>query len=257
LDIGNGGYWIVKNSCSSEWGYDGFFNIEYGSLNIDSVEIDWVEYNPDSFNNWPPKVNSGGIYLGSANEEIKFDGTQTVDPDDDIIEYNWDFGDETQKNGEIQTHTYTEEGIYQVKLTVTDNKSNIGIDETWAFIDNSNNAPKTPILRGRRIGQEEKEYEYTFYSEDVDGDEVYYYLNWGDVYWTGSWQPWIGPYESGEKVILTNIWDTDGDFVVRVKAKDKYGAESDWATLPVKIPIYKTNIMFNSLIFRLINFLQI
>ena len=27
--ISNGGYWIIKNSFSSEWGYNGFFNLEY------------------------------------------------------------------------------------------------------------------------------------------------------------------------------------------------------------------------------------
>jgi C1A family cysteine protease len=234
--IGNGGYWIVKNSCSSEWGYNGFFNIEYGSLNIDSIAIDWVEYDPESYNNWAPKVYSGGIYQGTVEAEINFDGTRTTDPEDDIVQYLWDFGDGTQKNGVTQTHTYDEEGIYPVTLTVTDTNGNIGIDETWAFIDRTNSPPDTPVLRGRRIGQSDVEFEYTFYANDPDGDEVYYYLNWGDVYWTGLWHPWIGPYESGEKVTLTNIWNKNGDYVVRVKAKDKYETKTSWATLPVMIP---------------------
>jgi C1A family cysteine protease len=252
--IGNGGYWIVKNSCSSEWGYNGFFNIEYGSLNIDSIEIDWVEYDPNSYNNWAPRVYSGGIYSGAVNEEINFDGTSTIDPEDDIVEYLWDFGDGTKKTGVNQIHTYEEEGIYPVILTVTDNNGNIGIDETWAFIDRANNPPNDPIIEGRRIGLIEKEYEYTFYADDPDGDDVYYYLNWGDVYWSGSWQPWIGPYESGEIVTLTNIWDTIGEYVVRVKAKDKYNMESDWSTLSVLIPknklIYDYDICLFSLIQR-------
>ena len=251
-NIGNGGYWIVKNSCSSEWGYNGFFNIEYGSLNIDSIEIDWVEYDPESYNNWAPKAFSGGIYGGSVDEEINFDGTRTIDPEDDIADYQWNFGDGTQKSGVTQTHTYDEEGIYPVTLIITDNNGNIGKDETWAFIDRTNKPPDTPVLRGGRIGQSEKEYEYTFYADDPNGDEVYYYLNWGDVYWTGSWQPWIGPYESGEKVILTNIWETSGGYVVRVKAKDQYNAESDWSTLPVTIPKSKSLNDFNPWIFRLI-----
>jgi C1A family cysteine protease len=239
LAIGNGGYWIVKNSCSSEWGYNGFFNIEYGSLNIDSIEIDWVEYDPDLYNNWAPKTYSNGIYEGKVNEEITFDGTHTTDPEDDIIQYLWNFGDGTEKTGVTRSHIYDKEGIYPVTLTVTDAKGNIGIDETWAFIDRTNSPPDTPIIRGKRIGQIEKEYEYTFYTNDPDGDDVYYYLNWGDVYWTGSWHPWIGPYKSGEKVTLTNIWDTHGNYEVRVKVKDKYEAKSDWVTLPVVIPSSK------------------
>ena len=240
-NIGNGGYWIVKNSCSSEWGYNGFFNIEYGSLNIDSIEITWVEYDPEAYNNWAPKVYSGGIYQGAVDEQIIFDGSDTTDPEDDIVDYLWNFGDGAEKNGVTQTYFYSEEGIYPITLTVTDSNGNVGVDETWAFIDKTNSPPKTPVLKGRKIGIRDNEYEYTFYADDPDSDDIYYYLNWGDVYWTGSWQPWIGPYKSGEKVTLTNIWDTDGDYVVRVKAKDKYDEKSNWATLPVKIP-YNKNI---------------
>lgn len=234
--IGNGGYWIVKNSCSSEWGYDGFFNIEYGSLNIESIDITWVEYDPELYDHWAPMVYSGGMYQGTINEDITFDGSGTVDPEGDIVSYVWDLGDGTQKNGETQTHRYDTEGIYPITLTVTDSEGHIGIDETWAFIDEENNPPDTPVLKGRRIGKSETEYEYTFYADDPEGDDVYYYLNWGDTYWTGSWYPWIGPYKSGGKVTLTNCWESIGEFVVRVKAKDTYGEKSDWATLEVSIP---------------------
>jgi C1A family cysteine protease len=253
-NIGNGGYWIVKNSCSSEWGYNGFFNIEYGSLNIDSIEITWVEYDPELYNNWTPKVYAGGIYQGTVDEELSFDGSKTTDPEKDINDYLWDFGDGTKKNGVVQTHSYEEGGIYPVSLTVTDSNGNVGIDETWAFVDKTNSPPDAPVLRGKKRGERETEYEYTFYANDPDGDDIYYYLNWGDAYWTGTWHPWIGPYKSGEQVTLTNIWDTDGDYVVRVKAKDNYDAKSNWATLPVKIP-YGKNIQ-TPLILRLIEYFQ-
>lgn len=234
-DITNGGYWIIKNSCSSEWGYDGFFNLEYGSLNIDSIEIDWVDYDPDAYNQWAPSVYAGGVYQGGIDEDIKFDGSNTTDPEEDIIDYVWDFGDGTQKNGMKPTHAYSEQGIYPVTLTVTDEDGRIGLDETWAFVEQTNNPPDIPVLRGRKIGKSETEYEYTFYADDPDGDDIYYYLNWGDTYWTGSWHPWIGPYKSGEKVTLTNTWDTNGSYIVRVKAKDIYNAKSDWGTIPVTI----------------------
>ncbi|MBU0496526.1 MAG: C1 family peptidase [Candidatus Thermoplasmatota archaeon] len=54
-----GGYWICKNSLGLEWGYDGFFNLEYqrlGSRWIDNdprtTYITWVDYNPQN-TTWP------------------------------------------------------------------------------------------------------------------------------------------------------------------------------------------------------------
>jgi len=63
--IPSGGYWICKNSWGTDWGYDGFFNIAYGSLNIDGSLIVWADYDPNSFD-FPPIE-----YKGESNEKIE------------------------------------------------------------------------------------------------------------------------------------------------------------------------------------------
>lgn len=56
--IPNGGYWIIENSWGTDWGYNGFANIEYGALYIDKSSIKsesyiiWVDYDPESYL-WP------------------------------------------------------------------------------------------------------------------------------------------------------------------------------------------------------------
>jgi len=53
-------------------------------------------------------------------EAIHFDASNSFDLDGDIVEYFWDFGDETNETGVTVDHTYAEGGNYTVILTVTD-----------------------------------------------------------------------------------------------------------------------------------------
>ena len=235
--ITKGGYWIVKNSLSEEWGYDGFFNIEYGSLNIDNTDINWVDYHAENYSNWMPVACINGPSQGQQNQELLFDGSESIDHEGSIVSYDWDFGDGATASGAVVTHTYSSQGAYLVTLTVTDNASNTGTQTLWVFIDTQNHPPKTPRLIGRRIGKNETAYRYTFWATDSDGDELQYYLNWGDDYWFGGAAGWIGPYTSGEKVILEKTWKEKGNYTVRVKAMDRYGAKSEWATLEVTMPV--------------------
>lgn len=233
VSITNGGYWIVKNSISEEWGYDGFFNIEYGSLNIDKTDINWVDYDQENFSNWVPVAHINTSSL----EKMLFDGSESFDHEGSIVSYAWDFGDGATATGMITTHTYDAPGIYLAALTVTDNASNIGTDTAWVFINTVNHPPKMPWLLGRRNGENGTVYRYTFWATDPDGDDLYYYLNWGDTYWDGGAVGWIGPYKSGEKVTLEKNWTEKGNYTIRVKASDRYDAKSSWATLKVTMPV--------------------
>jgi PKD repeat protein len=49
-----------------------------------------------------------------------FDGSASSDPEGTIASYQWSFGDGTSATGEQPAHTYAQPGLYQVKLTVTD-----------------------------------------------------------------------------------------------------------------------------------------
>jgi C1A family cysteine protease len=235
-EITNGGYWIVKNSLSEEWGYDGFFNLEYGSLNIDNSYIIWVDCDPTCPVNWMPVALINASTEGHTNQAMTFDGSSSFDHEGSLVSYAWDFGDGTTATGATASHTYTTQGIYRVNLTVTDNASNTDNQTMWVYIDKTNHPPKTPSLIGRKNGANGTSYRYTISSTDPDGDDVQYYLNWGDDYWFGGALGWIGPFPSGDKITLQKTWPLQGNYTIRVKAMDKYGAKSDWKTLPVKMP---------------------
>lgn len=53
-------------------------------------------------------------------EEVGFDGSPSVDPDGEVVDYYWDFGDGTTAEGRMVSHAYREAGDYVVTLRVVD-----------------------------------------------------------------------------------------------------------------------------------------
>ncbi len=228
--IPNGGYWICKNSWGPEWGYDGFFNIEYGALNIDDSSIIWADYNPDSYN-WSPIVDTGGSYGTYLGQETIFDASKSIGIEGEIIDYSWDFGDESTGSGITTTHTYQNLGKYTITLTIKDIDGNSATKTSNLWIQDTNNRPVKPTINGPSSGKFWKEYEYIFSSTDADGNDLFYYIDWGD----GKKEEWIGPFESGEEVSLSHIWTKSLKTEIKVKVKDPFGEESDIETLNINM----------------------
>lgn len=96
-----------------------------------------------------------------------------------------------------------------------------------------NDPPEIPTIVGPSSGRNGKTYDYKISTTDPDGDNVYYWILWYDGCPGVSWD---GPYNSGEEIIKSFSWDNQGNYTISVKAKDENGAESDWATLEIKMP---------------------
>ena len=81
-----------------------------------------------------------------------------------------------------------------------------------------------PIIIGPWHGHPGYEYEFTFVVYDPEGDDVWIKIDWGDAEITD----WLGPYESGETVTLTHIYNEEGKYCIRAKSKD-FWHESHWS----------------------------
>ncbi|MFE3845418.1 M28 family metallopeptidase [Thermoplasmatota archaeon] len=99
----------------------------------------------------------------------------------------------------------------------------------------SNNKPDMPYITGENEGKFEEEYTYNIVTLDPNDDNVFYFVDWGD----NQTADWIGPYNSGQSIDINHIWVEQGYYIIRVKAKDIYDEESEWATLEVSMPKQK------------------
>ena len=76
--------------------------------------------------NTPPEVKMViSPTEAEAGEIIQFDASTSSDPDGQITEYHWIFGDNIESNEKVTTHKFNVDGAYLVKLIVTDNAGDI------------------------------------------------------------------------------------------------------------------------------------
>jgi PKD repeat protein len=128
----------------------------------------------------PPTADAGGPYTGTISESVEFDGSASDDPDGDISEYNWDFGDGNDGGSEFTDHKYETTGTYTVILTVTDNDDNHGLDSTTATIGDGNQSPVADA-NGPYNGPVGSPVAFDGSgSDDPDGTIVTYFWNFGD-----------------------------------------------------------------------------
>jgi hypothetical protein len=170
-------------------------------------------------------IPAGGTYTNS----VTWDGNEHHDNDGNY------FGDIEPDNIKV--------------ILAVFNNNNDYVDETVAAVIKVNQPPEKPTITGELTGKIGTEYEYTFVSTDPEGDNITYCIDWGD----NTSEFCIGPYPSDEEASAKHIWSEEGTYIIKAKAKDIYGAESDWAKLEVSMP--KTHI-HNTIIELLLKMLE-
>jgi len=81
---------------------------------------------------------------------------------------------------------------------------------------------------------------------DPNGDMIMYLFDWDD----GTNSGWIMPSVFGS-IKASHNWSERGDYEVKVKAIDQYGAESEWSD-PLAVTMPRSINIFNPWLFRLI-----
>jgi hypothetical protein len=111
-----------------------------------------------------------------------------------------------------------------------------GLDSGSAYVFtrvSENQPPETPAApTGPSSGNQGMDYTFSAVTTDPDEDAISYFFDWGD----GENSDWIGPVPSGTPTNTTHAWSEKGTYLVKVKAKDESGAETDWSAIhPISI----------------------
>ncbi|EID52994.1 ThuA domain-containing protein [Saccharomonospora xinjiangensis] len=112
----------------------------YGRDNPDSG-LYRIEYNQG--NRRPVVEVSADPTSGTNPLAVSFSSEGTHDPEQTEITYSWDFGDGGTSTEANPTHTYTENGQYNVQLTVTDATGKTGVGNVTVTVGNT--APSVSV----------------------------------------------------------------------------------------------------------------
>jgi PKD repeat protein len=125
LDTPDGKHWIGPLSAHSVG--TGCADAHIG------VDGAWTVVRVQAFfdGNLPPIATASADVSGGLT--VDFDASDSRDPDGDVVDYLWDFGDETTGSGRETSHRYDQPGPYRVKLTAVDDDD--ARDDFWLTIE--------------------------------------------------------------------------------------------------------------------------
>jgi hypothetical protein len=156
-----------------------------------------------------PAVADGKVYIGSDDKKV-----YCIDAEAGEEIWTYQTGDKIHSSPAIAKG--------KVYIGSNDNK-------VYCFgeILETNQPPTKPTRPiGPTEGQIDIEYTYATTSTDPDGDQIYYWFDWGDGINSG----WLDTQSASYS------WIQEGTYQIKVKAKDINGAESDWSN-PLTVDI--------------------
>ncbi|UCC92812.1 MAG: PKD domain-containing protein, partial [Thermoplasmata archaeon] len=171
--------------------------------------------------NQPPIADMNvSATVALTGETITFDGSNSTDPENQIANYYWSFGDGQSDTGPVVTHTYADDGWYTVRLTVVDEDSTSSFVEVVIKVLN-----RVPIALAEADPVTVKTFDDVTFSgissKDDDGRVLWYRWEFGDGY-------------EGFGETAVHAYSDDGVYTVTLTLTDDDGADAS-TTLEVTV----------------------
>ena len=219
----------VGAGTSPTIGQDGTIYAGYNTLHAVNPVDGFVKWTFDVGGNMrggtPCNSVDGTIYVGTSGGgkliAVNPDGTEKWRKHIGTCEFAPVIGED----GTVYIGTSIEEFV--------DSQGCVSVGYLYAFNEMDPSAPSAPDINGPVEGFLRIEYNYTFKSISPLGNKLFYWIDWDD----GDWKReiWIGPYDSGEEVVLSHSWSNDIIYTIKARVKDSDNLWSDWSEFSVNI----------------------
>lgn len=227
--FGDGGTSTQENPTHT-YGDNGTYNVQLtvsdgdGGVTTKTIQV--------TITNVPPSVDAGPDKTASEGQSVSFSGSAT-DPagPNDPLTYSWNFGDGGTANGQNVSHTFADNGVYTVTLSVSDGDGGVGTDQLTVTVNNV--APTAhaggpyygvvnyPVqLQGSATDPGSADIPTLQYAWDLDND---------------------GQYDDATGPNPQKTWSSTGTYTIGLKVTDKDGGwDTDQTTVEVGIGVAYT-----------------
>lgn len=157
------------------------------------------------------------------------------DPENDDIYYELDWGNNLwvgpygpYPSGANVTvgHTWGTPGEYTIRTRAKDIYGELGACSPNLTVTIPNRAPNTTSISGENFVCPAQNYTCACITTDPDGDGLCYEFDWND----STPHTMTGLCSQNTTVYASHVWNSDGNYSIRVRARDLYpGGESQWS----------------------------
>ena len=244
--------------ASHIWNQPGIFNVKVMAKDIFNANSGWSNTLTIriSGNNPPQTPDISGPEDGVFGYEIEFQA-QTFDIENDDIYYyiNWDDGKNSGWLGPYQSgepitvsHTWGEflenptDATFHPSIKAKDiNGAESEFESTTIIIKNNN--PSKPTIEASDTANTEEEYSIHASATDPDNHKVCFEIEWGDGC-TLFTNVYVDPDEK-TGIPKPTAYFNPGNYEIKVRACDYYGAKGPWEYHNVKIEEKSKNREYN------------
>ena len=187
------------NLFLGDYTIDPYQNCEFGCRYCDSSfdKTIYVKHNADKIlEKELETVEKGRIIVGSVHDPY-----QKIDEDFHIAKTDWLCDIE---NVDFLKTTFG-------KRASEDSGFFNGLIDEFKFIKyDGGNEQEIPEISGPAHGDVDTEIEYTFVTNDPEGDNISIKIDWGD----GEITDWLEEHKSGEEFKVSHSWDVEGEYEI-------------------------------------------